>query len=87
MANKGAANGETLSRTLATTIIAALGGNDQLFGDDGTGLPDDGGGHDEVGGGGNDAAGGAGTGPSNDEEAAARRDTNVVPLFNLFRPF
>jgi hypothetical protein len=73
MAINRAANGETLSRTLATTIIAALGGNDQLFGDEATGLPD---------GGRDDAAG-----PSDDEEAAARRDTNVVPLFNLFRPF
>jgi hypothetical protein len=37
----GTATGEPLTRTLAANIIAALGGNDQQFGDGGPSLRDD----------------------------------------------
>ena len=86
---KGAANGDTLTRTLATNIIAGLGGDDQPLCDMGPDLRDAGDGHDDIDGGlgADTASGGAGNGSVNDGEVEGRRGPRAVPLFNIFRPF
>ena len=86
---KGAANGDTLTRTLATSIIAGLGGDDQPLCDMGPDLRDAGDGHDDIDGGlgAGTASGGAGNGSFNDGEVEGRRGPRAVPLFNIFRPF
>ena len=86
---KGAASGDTLTRTLATSIIAGLGGDDQPLCDMGPDLRDAGDGHDDIDGGlgANTASGGAGNSSVNDGEVEGRRGPRAVPLFNIFRPF
>jgi len=86
---KGAASGDTLTRTLATSIIAGLGGDDQPLCDMGPDLRDAGDGHDDIDGGlgAGTASGGAGNGSVNDGEVEGRCGPRAVPLFNIFRPF
>ena len=86
---KRTANGETLTRTLAANIIAGLADKDQLVGVDGSVVLNGADGRDSVDGGlGHDTRiGGAGTDCRNDGEVEGRPDNNVVPLFNIFRPF
>lgn len=82
------ATGETLTRTIADTILASLDGNDQAFGKVASELRDGANiGPDIHGGFGTEVPDRrAGNVQWNDREVAAR-DTDTVPIFNLFRPF
>jgi len=84
-----APTGGTLTRTLAASIIAGLGGNDQQFGGDGSRSLDGGHRHDRIDGivGNGTSTRAAGNNDLNAGEAAARRPPGAVPAFNVFRPF